>query len=160
MLNYLFLTRNFKLITNSCLYRNNVLKKNLQVSTIFQSDKRLFSVKSSLESVASTQSGIFRTLSESTPVEYVQKFLLYVHDTTGLPWWASIVCSTIFLRSTITLPLAVHQAYILAKLENIKLEMPKIVEELKKETALAIRLYKWDERTAKITYNRSVYKLQ
>ncbi|KAJ8979575.1 hypothetical protein NQ317_019150 [Molorchus minor] len=111
-----------------------------------------------IESIAKTQTGIFKTLSESTPVEYAQKLLLVTHDYTGLPWWASIVCTTVLLRTCVTLPLAVYQYYILAKLENLKLEMPKIVEELKKETAVAIKLYNWNENIAKATYNRSVRK--
>ncbi|XP_018564114.1 mitochondrial inner membrane protein COX18 [Anoplophora glabripennis] len=119
---------------------------------------RHFSLQSTVESIVKTQTGIFKTLSESTPVEYAQKFLLTVHDTTGLPWWASVVCSTILLRTCVTLPLAIYQHYILAKVENLKLEMPKIVKELKHEIALAIRMYNWDEKTARITFNRSVRK--
>lgn len=117
---------------------------------------RQFSVQTTVESLVKTQSGLFKWLSESTPVEYAQNFLLSVHDSTGLPWWGSIICTTVLLRTTVTLPLAVYQYYILAKLENIKLEMPAIAEEMKKEMAIAIKMYKWDERTAKLTYNRSV----
>lgn len=55
-----------------------------------------------------------------------------------------------------TLPLAVYQQIIIARLENLKLELPEIAQELKRETAYAIRLYNWDEKTARATYNRSV----
>lgn len=117
---------------------------------------RSFSLQSVIDSVARSQSGFFKTLSESTPVEYCQKFLINVHDVTGLPWWASIICSTVMLRSSITLPLAVYQNYIIAKLEMIKLEMDDIAKELKKETSIAVKMYNWDERTARITFKRSV----
>ncbi|XP_030751424.1 cytochrome c oxidase assembly protein COX18, mitochondrial [Sitophilus oryzae] len=123
------------------------------------SQKRSYSVQSSIESFAQTQSGIFKLLSESPPVEYCQKFLLSIHDITGLPWWASIICSTVLVRTTITLPLAVYQQYILAKLENLKLELPDLVKELKKETAIAVRLYGWDEPTARRAYYKSLRKL-
>lgn len=120
--------------------------------------RRPLSLQSSLEAIAITQAGVFKTLSESTPVEYMQKCLVTFHDTSGLPWWATIVCTAVLLRTTITLPLAIYQYYILAKLENLRLEMPAIVEELKKETAVAIRLYNWDEKMARTTFNRSVSK--
>lgn len=60
--------------------------------------QRHFSVQSSVQSLVATQAGLFKTLSESTPVEYCQDFLLQVHESTGLPWWASIVLSTVILR--------------------------------------------------------------
>jgi len=40
-----------------------------------------------------------------------------VHTYTHLPWWALIVVSTFSLRSIITLPLAIHQHKLIAKLE-------------------------------------------
>lgn len=125
-------------------------------SLLSESHPRPFSFQSSVESLVKTQTGLFKWLSECTLVEYSQKLLLSVHDYSGLPWWASIICTTCLLRTIVTLPLTIYQYYILAKLENIKLEMPIIAEEMKKEMAIAIRLYNWDEKTAKITYNRSV----
>lgn len=125
-------------------------------SLLSENYQRQFSFHTSVESLLKTQTGIFKWLSECTLVEYSQNFLLSVHEYSGLPWWASIICTTILLRTTVTLPLAVYQHYILAKLEKIKLELPIIAEEMKKEMAVAIRLYNWDEKTAKITYNRSV----
>lgn len=118
--------------------------------------KRTFSLQSTIESIIKTQSGIFKTLSESVPVSYAQDFVLYVHSSTGLPWWASIILTTVFLRSCLTVPLAIYQNYILAKVENLHAEMPAIVEELKRETAVAIKRFKWDERTAKLMFKRSV----
>ncbi|XP_066250233.1 cytochrome c oxidase assembly protein COX18, mitochondrial [Euwallacea similis] len=124
----------------------------------FLMHKRDFSFKSSVESLVSTQTGIFETLSKSTPVAYCQDFLVQVHDYTGLPWWASILVSTVLLRSAITLPVAVYQQIIVARLDNIKLELPAIAEKLKHETNMAVKLYKWDEKTAKITFRRSMKK--
>ncbi|XP_050301264.1 cytochrome c oxidase assembly protein COX18, mitochondrial isoform X2 [Anthonomus grandis grandis] len=113
---------------------------------------------SSVQSLAANQAGIFKTLSESTPVEYCQDFLVNFHAYTGLPWWATIILSTILIRSVVTVPLAIYQQSIAARLENLKLEMPDIANELKKEIGIAVRLYNWDERTARINYNRSIRK--
>ncbi|XP_076272908.1 cytochrome c oxidase assembly protein COX18, mitochondrial isoform X2 [Rhynchophorus ferrugineus] len=130
-----------------------VLKKQ---SGVFQ--KRHYSLQSQVELFVQTQTGLFKFLSESATVKWCQSFLINVHDMTGLPWWATIICSTIILRTVVTLPLAVYQQYILAKLENLKQELPYLVNELKKETAIAVKLYGWDERTARATYNRSLRK--
>ncbi|XP_066156904.1 cytochrome c oxidase assembly protein COX18, mitochondrial [Euwallacea fornicatus] len=132
--------------------------RNLSDNNSFLMHYRDFSVKSSVESMVGTQSGIFETLSKSTPVTYCQEFLVQVHNYTGLPWWASILVSTVLLRSVITLPVAVYQQVIIARLENIKLELPAIAEELKHETNTAVKIYKWDEKTAKIIFRKSMKK--
>lgn len=52
---------------------------------------------------------VYFWLSESTAVGYAQDLLLFVHNSTGLPWWAAIVLATALLRSVVTLPLAFYQ---------------------------------------------------
>ncbi|XP_045463679.1 cytochrome c oxidase assembly protein COX18, mitochondrial [Harmonia axyridis] len=103
-----------------------------------------------------TYSEMLKSLSESTPVQFMQKSLINVHDYTGLPWWATIICSTILLRTTTTLPLAIYQQIILARLELLKYEMNELVKELKKETTIATKMYDLDERTARNIYNYSL----
>lgn len=98
------------------------------------------------------------TLSNSTPVAYMQEGLVQIHDFTGLPWWASIIFSTFLFRTVVTLPLAVYQNKITSRLENLTLEMPAIVEELKKETAFAMKKYNWTQQQARQIYNRSLKK--
>lgn len=56
-----------------------------------------------------TVAGIWKSISDSKPVAYLQDGLVFLHDTTGLPWWATIVVSTVLLRTIITLPFAVYQ---------------------------------------------------
>lgn len=102
---------------------------------------------------------VYQWLSESTPVGCAQDLLLYVHNSTGLPWWTNIILATVFLRTVVTLPLAFYQNYILAKVENLHLvEMPEIVKELKKETAVAIKQFSWTEDQARKMYNYSLRK--
>jgi mitochondrial inner membrane protein COX18 len=119
--------------------------------TLSQSTTRNFSYEK-------TVAEIFQTISNSTPVEYIQHGLLQLHDTTGLPWWATIVLSTVMLRTCITMPLAIYQNKILARVENLSLEMPAIVKELKQETAYAMKKFNWTEKQARILYNRSLKK--
>jgi len=100
--------------------------------------------------------GFWQTLSNSTPVAYMQDVLIKIHDYSGLPWWASIVLSTFLFRSVVTLPLTIYQHKITAKIEKIALEMPAIVEELKKEAAMAKQKFKWSDKQTQIVYRRSV----
>lgn len=109
-------------------------------------------------SVESAVSGTWNAISQSVPVAYVQQGLVAIHDYTGLPWWMSIIVSTVIIRSAVTLPLAIYQNKIVARLELISLEMSDIVKELKKETAYAIKKFQWTEKEARIMYNRSLQK--
>ncbi|XP_017784899.1 PREDICTED: mitochondrial inner membrane protein COX18 [Nicrophorus vespilloides] len=152
------LTTNVRLCPGRITTSVHNLYKNQLQCCCGDNSKRQFSLQSSVESVAKTQSGIFQSISESTPVEYAQKLLLNIHETTGLPWWATIVSTTILMRATITFPLAIYQNYILAKVENLSLEMPAIAKELKKEIGVAVRLYKWDEKMAKMQYKLTMKK--
>lgn len=104
------------------------------------------------------QNDFFKYLSDSTPVETAQNYLVTFHDISGLPWWGSIILSTIMIRTLITLPLAVYQHYIMAKLQNLRLEMPAIVEELKMETAVAMKRFHWTEEQAKLMFKHSLKK--
>ncbi|XP_037939101.1 cytochrome c oxidase assembly protein COX18, mitochondrial [Teleopsis dalmanni] len=103
-------------------------------------------------------SSIWQSLSNSVPVEYMQHTLITIHDYSGLPWWASIIMSTVVFRTAITLPLTVYQYKITARLETITHEMPPIVKELKKEAVMAMKKFNWTEQHTKIVYNRSIRK--
>lgn len=128
--------------------------------------KRFNSTAAEVAVAASTTTGgigflasFYQSLSNSTPVAYVQQSLVEIHDFTGLPWWASIILSTFLFRTAITLPLTIYQLKITARIEKISLEMPAIIEELKKEAAMAMRKFKWSEQQTKIVYQRSVGKI-
>lgn len=102
--------------------------------------------------------GFWQTLSNSTPVAYMQEALTQIHDYSGLPWWASIVLSTFLFRSVVTLPLTIYQHKITARIEKIALEMPALVEELKREAAMAKQKFKWSDKQTTIVYRRSIKK--
>ena len=54
------------------------------------------------------------------PVTSTAELFQLVHTYTHLPWWALIMVSTFSLRSIITLPLAIHQHKLIAKMELIQ----------------------------------------
>lgn len=149
--------KNGAFLSYCCCNNNRIFPKETKIDFSEQRMKLSNTVAGGSDSgFFHTYSEIFKTLSESTPVHYMQQSLIDIHNSTGLPWWATIVCSTILLRTTITLPLAVYQQVILSRLELIKYEMNDLVQELKTETTVAARMYDWDERTARSIYNHSV----
>ncbi|XP_058124931.1 cytochrome c oxidase assembly protein COX18, mitochondrial [Anopheles ziemanni] len=109
-------------------------------------------------SYEATVTSIWQSISHSKPVAYVQHGMIDFHDFTGLPWWATIILATVGLRTFVTLPLAIYQNKILARLEKISMEMPDIIKELKMETAYAIKKFNWSEKEARIMYNHSLKK--
>lgn len=109
-------------------------------------------------SISTTITNLWITISNSSPVAYFQHGLVSLHDVTGLPWWATIMLSTIILRSCITVPLTIYQNKIVARIELISMEMPDIVKQLKVEASQAKHLYKWTDKQTRNVYNRSVKK--
>lgn len=112
----------------------------------------------SIEGFVKWQEQTYASISNSVPVNFIQDGLLQFHDLTGMPWWATIVTSTILIRTCMTLPLSVYQNYILAKVENISLELQDMVKELKKETAIAKKAFNLTDKQAMILYKRSLKK--
>lgn len=68
---------------------------------------------------AASPGGWYESLSASAPVRAAEEVLLGVQEATGLPWWGSILLSTVALRGAVTLPLAAYQHYILAKVRGV-----------------------------------------
>lgn len=62
-----------------------------------------------MDSFALSQAGWFRTLGESQFVASLMEGLQAIHDYSHLPWWSSIILSTILMRAALTFPLAVYQ---------------------------------------------------
>ncbi|XP_026327609.1 cytochrome c oxidase assembly protein COX18, mitochondrial [Hyposmocoma kahamanoa] len=112
----------------------------------------------SLEGFMKWQEQTYTCIANSNLVHVLQDGLVYFHDTTGLSWWATIVTSTILVRALMTLPLTVYQNYILAKVENIGLELKELVNELKKETAIAKTAYELSDKQTVALYKRSLKK--
>lgn len=102
---------------------------------------------------------LWMSISQSKGVAMLQEANVQLHDITGMPWWATIITSTFLLRGCITLPLALYQNRILAKVERITtVDMPEIAKEMKMETGMAIKKFGWDEKTAKMRFARSMKK--
>lgn len=68
---------------------------------------------------AAAPGGWYEALAASAPVRAAEEVLLGAQAATGLPWWGSIMLTTVALRGAVTLPLAAYQHYILAKVRAI-----------------------------------------
>lgn len=77
--------------------------------------------------------GIFQMISESITVEWVTEAFRFMHYQTGLPWWASILLTTILSRTLINLPLNILDLHNRAKQQNLKGEMMDIAERIRKK---------------------------
>lgn len=64
------------------------------------------------------------------PVAALQYVIDYVHFFTGLNWWASIVLTTVLIR-TLQLPLTIHQIKATSKFTLIRPQLEEIQEEIK-----------------------------
>ncbi|XP_036270117.1 cytochrome c oxidase assembly protein COX18, mitochondrial isoform X2 [Pipistrellus kuhlii] len=103
--------------------------------------------------------GWYEALAASAPVRGAEDMLLAAHGVTGLPWWGSILLTTVALRGAVTLPLAAYQHYILAKVENLKPEIQNIAQHLNHEVAVRAKQLGWSKRVARFTYLKNMQRL-
>ncbi|XP_035877787.1 cytochrome c oxidase assembly protein COX18, mitochondrial isoform X3 [Phyllostomus discolor] len=103
--------------------------------------------------------GWYEALATSAPVRGAEELLLGAHDATGLPWWSTVVLTTVALRSAVTLPLAAYQHYILAKVENLQPEIKNIASHLNQEVAIRAHQLGWSKRVARLTYLKNMRRL-
>lgn len=79
-----------------------------------------------------TQRGYFNVASGPRAVlQGCEVFLQGIHEFSHLPWWAVILYSTAVLRTLITLPLAVHQNKVLARMELLQPTIKEYSEAIK-----------------------------
>lgn len=125
LIGYLSNKRNLSNVKNTYLHRHpeihpEILKKPLLCNKYIPQTKRipnLIITNSSrkysnvapkiINEVAAYNNGIFQMISESLPVELITEALRLMHYQTGLPWWASIMLTSIIARTIINLPLNV-----------------------------------------------------
>ncbi|XP_023238576.1 mitochondrial inner membrane protein COX18-like [Centruroides sculpturatus] len=95
------------------------------------------------------------SVATSKPVEMAQELLEWIHLHSGMPWWMTLLSTTVTLR-LVLFPLVVYQQYILARYENLLPEIKNLSVALKKEVDLAVKMFKWDEKVAKIQFKKNL----
>lgn len=119
----------------------------------------LWAVRSVSAVSAGGAGGWYEALARSAPVQGAEALLLGAHTASGLPWWGSILLTTVALRGSITLPLAAYQHYILAKVENLQPEIKNIARHLNQEVAIRASQLGWSKRVARLTYLKNMRRL-
>jgi inner membrane protein COX18 len=80
---------------------------------------------------SSGNGGFFAGLASSPVVHAAEVLFSSVHSLSHLPWWAVIVVSTFSLRAFATLPLAVHQANLVCRIELLLPTVKELQEAVK-----------------------------
>ncbi|XP_072330919.1 cytochrome c oxidase assembly protein COX18, mitochondrial isoform X1 [Scyliorhinus torazame] len=123
--------------------------------------RRTLSLASCLSApaVSTVQPGWYESFVDSVPVQLTQDLLTSVQQTTGLPWWASIICTTMTLRATVTLPLAMYQMYIIAKVENLQPEITELAKRLRYEVSVRAKQVGWSEKVARFHFRKNLKRI-
>uniref|UniRef100_A0A8C8VIL2 Cytochrome c oxidase assembly factor COX18 n=1 Tax=Pelusios castaneus TaxID=367368 RepID=A0A8C8VIL2_9SAUR len=103
--------------------------------------------------------GWYAALAESAPVHWAESGLVALQAGTGLPWWLNIMCAGVVLRTGLTLPLAVHQAHILAKLENLQPEIKNLAKRLRYEVSVHEKRLGWSEKVAGFHFKKNLGRI-
>ncbi|KAM3937528.1 cytochrome c oxidase assembly protein COX18, mitochondrial [Leptodactylus fuscus] len=103
--------------------------------------------------------GVFAKMADSAPVHLAEKILIAIQEVTGLPWWLNIMCTTIALRTAVTLPLSVYQLHILGKVEKLQPEIQSLAKELRYEVAVYGKQHGWSDKVAKFHFRKNMKRL-
>jgi len=94
-------------------------------------------------------------------VHQMEDGLAWLHSSTGLPWWATIVLSTASLRLLLTLPAHITQQKVLAKRVIMSEDMNRdILPSLQAAMRQHIVINKWSQARAETNYKKVGRKLQ
>lgn len=104
------------------------------------------------------ESPLYNALADTYLIRTCQDCFLDLHDSTGLPWWGTIVTATVIARTVVTLPLATYQHYIFSKIENLNLELKDVAKELARETKLAQHKFNLTEKQSSQLFKLSIKK--
>lgn len=108
-------------------------------------DKRIQSLWST-----TAMAGTATTINDTTTVDTAlpailaaNESILYSIHNMGMPWWATIVASTVMLRTSMTLPIAIYQQRSVGKMINLAPMVQSWAETLKVQVAKESRQYGW-----------------
>ena len=88
-------------------------------------------------------------------VHQIEDTLASIHDSTGLPWWGSILLSTSLFRLLLTLPAHVTQQKVMAKRVVMSEEMKtEILPALQRATNMHVAQSKWSKEKATLHFRR------
>ncbi|TRY91088.1 hypothetical protein DNTS_020389 [Danionella cerebrum] len=107
----------------------------------------------------SSISDILDRLADNSVVHLTEQLLVWTQQSSGLPWWGSIICTTVALRFLITFPFAIYQAYIIAKNEDLQKEIEAMSQRLRYEVYVRAKQKSWDEETCRSKFDLNMRRL-
>ncbi|XP_066576562.1 cytochrome c oxidase assembly protein COX18, mitochondrial isoform X2 [Amia ocellicauda] len=113
----------------------------------------------SAASVATDSPGWYESIVDSAPIHMTEELLVAVQQATGLPWWASVVCTTVALRTVITLPLGAYQMAVIAKIEALQSEIAELAKRLRYEVSVRAKQVGWSEKNARFHYRKNLRRI-
>ncbi|KAB5554247.1 hypothetical protein PHYPO_G00048160 [Pangasianodon hypophthalmus] len=113
----------------------------------------------SVRHVSSSGSGWYESVADSAPVHVTEQLLISSQQMTALPWWAGIICTTLALRTVVTLPLAVYQAVIIAKIEALQKEIAELAQRLRYEISFRAKEKGWSEKTCRYHFKKNLRRI-
>ncbi|KAI9481503.1 MAG: 60Kd inner membrane protein-domain-containing protein, partial [Benjaminiella poitrasii] len=128
--------------TITCIQKSSphFVKHSVSFSCAHSKEKAKYH-KSSLASAATpsliADSAILTNTSDSNlpAILAANESIFFAIHNTGLPWWVTIVTSTLLLRSAMTLPIAIYQQRSIAKMINLAPMIQSWAETLKVQVA-------------------------
>jgi inner membrane protein COX18 len=96
--------------------------------------------------VEPNSTAIMTAVSETTTLPAIlamNESIFYQIHNAGLPWWATIVTSTLLLRSSMTLPIAIYQQRAMGKMINLAPMVQSWAETLKVQVAKESQQQGW-----------------
>ncbi|KAI5623105.1 mitochondrial inner membrane protein COX18, partial [Silurus asotus] len=112
-----------------------------------------------VRSMSSSGSGWYESVADSAPVHFTEQLLISSQQMTTLPWWAGIICTTVVLRSIITLPLAIYQATIIAKIEAVQKEIAELAHRLRYEISVRAKEKGWSEKMCRYHFKKNLRRI-
>ncbi|XP_069061731.1 cytochrome c oxidase assembly protein COX18, mitochondrial [Pleurodeles waltl] len=103
--------------------------------------------------------GWYESLADTAPVHLAETLLLALQEASGLPWWANIIGATVLLRTGVTLPLAVYQMHVIAKVENLQPEIDNLAKQLRYEVSVYGKQQGWSEKVAKFHFKKNLRRI-
>lgn len=103
----------------------------------------------------STFESLYMKVISLPPVHYIEDSFASIHDTMGLPWWATIILSTGVMRLMLTMPAHITQQKVMGKRYLMSEEMKtEILPALQKATDRQVMINKWSKKKAETSYRR------
>nr|XP_046261557.1 cytochrome c oxidase assembly protein COX18, mitochondrial isoform X2 [Scatophagus argus] len=103
--------------------------------------------------------GWYGSLLDSAPVHLCEHYLVNMQQVSGLPWWLSIVMSTLLVRTVVTLPLAAYQLVIITKVEALQAEISELAKRLRYEVSVRARERGWTEKQSRFQFQKNLRRI-